>query len=72
MPYEAYLSLRLRWESNPPPEHVAVVITERDLLEQGAYETLRDFFRWAVEYAADRTTDSLSVLDEALIPTLSR
>ena len=70
--YEAYLSVRLRRRSNPPPAHVAVVITERDLLEQGAYETLGDFFEWAVEYGADRITVSVSVLDEAVIPTLSR
>jgi len=70
--YEAYLSVRLRRESSPPPEHVAVVITERDLLEQGAYGTLQDFFEWAVEYGTDRITVSVSVLDEAVIPTLSR
>lgn len=72
MLYEAYLSLRLRRRSNPPPEHVAVVITERDLLEQGAYETLQAFFAWAVEYGAEQITVSVSVLDEAVIPTLSR
>ena len=72
MLYEAYLSVRLRRSPSPPPAHIAVVITERDLLEQGAYETLGAFFRWAVEYGADRITVSVSVLDGAVIPTLSR
>ncbi|ERH07326.1 MAG: hypothetical protein J07HN4v3_02965 [Halonotius sp. J07HN4] len=72
MLYEAYLSVRLRRRSSPAPAHVAVVITERDLLEQGAYDTLGDFFGWAVERGADRITVSVSVLDEAVIPTLSR
>jgi undecaprenyl diphosphate synthase len=54
------------------PEHVAVVITERDLLEQGAYETLERFLGWAFEYGAERVTISVSVLDEAVVPTLKR
>jgi len=48
------------------------VITERDLLEQGAYETLTAFFEWAFEYDAERVTVSVSVLDEAVVPTLER
>ncbi|WP_089766110.1 undecaprenyl diphosphate synthase family protein [Halobellus clavatus] len=70
--YDRYLALRYRLHEADPPEHVAVVITERDLLEQGAYDTLADFLTWAFEYGARRVTVSVSVLDEAVVPTLSR
>ena len=70
--YDRYLALRHRLHDADPPAHVAVVITERDLLEQGAYDTLSAFFGWAFEYGATRVTVSVSVLDEAVIPTLSR
>jgi len=70
--YDTYLSVRLRRRSRDPPRHIAVVITERDLLEQGAYDTLSSFFEWAVEYGAERITVSVSVLDEAVVPTLRR
>jgi len=70
--YDAYLSVRLRRQLTEPPRHIAVVITERDLLEVGAYETLTAFFEWAFEYDAERITVSVSVLDEAVIPTLER
>ncbi|MCU4742947.1 undecaprenyl diphosphate synthase family protein [Halobacteria archaeon AArc-m2/3/4] len=69
--YERYLALRLRRHEGTPPDHVALVITERDLLEQGAYETLTDFFDWAFEYAT-RVTVYVSVLDAAAVPTLRR
>ncbi|MFA1609515.1 undecaprenyl diphosphate synthase family protein [Halobellus rubicundus] len=70
--YDRYLALRYRLHDADPPAHVAVVITERDLLEQGAYDTLADFFEWAFEYGARRVTVSVSVLDEAVVPTLER
>ncbi|WP_336024258.1 undecaprenyl diphosphate synthase family protein [Halobellus salinisoli] len=70
--YDRYLALRHRLHDADAPAHVAVVITERDLLEQGAYETLSTFLGWAFEYGATRVTVSVSVLDEAVIPTLSR
>lgn len=70
--YDAYLALRHRFHDAAPPAHVAVVITERDLLEQGAYDTLSDALRWAVEYGAERVTVMVSVLDEAVVPTLER
>ncbi|NHN47102.1 UDP diphosphate synthase [Halostella sp. JP-L12] len=70
--YDRYLAARLRYEDDQRPDHVAVVITERDLLEQGAYDTLRDAFDWAFEYGAERVTVSVSVLDEAAVPTLKR
>jgi undecaprenyl diphosphate synthase len=70
--YDRYLALRHRFHDADPPEHVAVVITERDLLEQGAYATLSTFLGWAFEYGATRVTVSVSVLDEAVVPTLAR
>ena len=70
--YDRYLALRHRLHDADPPGHVAVVITERDLLEQGAYATLSAFLRWAFEYGATRVTVSVSVLDEAVVPTLAR
>ncbi len=69
--YEQYLALRIRRHDGDGPDHVALVITERDLLEQGAYETLIDFFEWAFEYA-NRVTVYVSVLDAAAVPTLKR
>ncbi|WP_312910197.1 undecaprenyl diphosphate synthase family protein [Natronosalvus caseinilyticus] len=69
--YERYLAARIRHHEGEPPAHVALVITERDLLERGAYETLAEFFRWAFEYA-ERVTVYVSVLDAAAVPTLRR
>jgi len=70
--YDWYLDVRLRRHPGDPPAHVALVITERDLLEQGAYDTLEAFFGWAFEYGADQVTVYVSVLDEAAISTLER
>jgi undecaprenyl diphosphate synthase len=70
--YDRYLALRHRREESEPPKHVAVITTERDLLEQGAYETLEQFLGWAFEFGAERVTVSVSVLDEAVVPTLKR
>ena len=70
--YDRYLGLRHRLHPEEPPAHVAVIITERDLLEQGAYATLEEFLTWAFEYGTDRVTISVSVLDEAVVPTLER
>ncbi|WEL30424.1 undecaprenyl diphosphate synthase family protein [Haloferax volcanii] len=70
--YDSYLALRFRLDDADAPEHVALVITERDLLEQGAYETLEAFVGWAFEFGSDRVTISVSVLDEAVVPTLAR
>ncbi|WP_408957179.1 undecaprenyl diphosphate synthase family protein [Natrinema sp. 74] len=69
--YERYLALRIRRHVADPPGHVALVITERDLLERGAYDTLTDFFEWAVEYASQITV-YVSVLDAAAVPALRR
>ncbi|MCG1003875.1 MULTISPECIES: undecaprenyl diphosphate synthase family protein [Halobacterium] len=70
--YDRYLALRVRRHDADAPDHVALVITERDLLEAGAYDTLADFFGWAFDYGADRITVYVSVLDEAAVPTLER
>jgi undecaprenyl diphosphate synthase len=70
--YDQYLAVRTQWSDEDAPERVAVVITERDLLEQGAYETLEDFFTWAFEYGAKRILVYVSVLDEGAVPTLRR
>ncbi|MFB6112017.1 MAG: undecaprenyl diphosphate synthase family protein [Halobacteriaceae archaeon] len=68
--YDRYLAVRVRRGSTPA--HVAVVLTERDLLEQGAYDRLEALFEWAFEYGADRVSVYVSVLDEAVVPTLKR
>ncbi|MFB6104757.1 MAG: undecaprenyl diphosphate synthase family protein [Halobacteriaceae archaeon] len=71
--YDRYLALRVRRTSLADrPDHVALVITERDLLEQGAYDTLSAVLNWAFEYGADRVTVYVSVLDEAAVATLKR
>lgn len=67
--YERYLTYRIGRYDADGPDHVALVITERDLLEEGAYETLSAFFEWAFEYA-NRVTVYVSVLDAAAVPTL--
>jgi undecaprenyl diphosphate synthase len=69
--YERYLSRQIRRHDADSPDHVALVITERDLLERGAYETLTAFFEWAFEYAS-RVTVYVSVLDAAAVPALRR
>ncbi len=70
--YDRYLAVRTQWADEETPDNVAVVITERDLLEQGAYDTLESFFDWAVEYGAERIMVYVSVLDEEAVPTLRR
>lgn len=68
--YDSYLALRVRRVDTP--DHVAVILTERDLLEQDAYDTLADLLEWAIEYGAERVSVYVSVLDEAAVPTLKR
>ena len=70
--YETYLAGRIRYSDASLPERVAIVITERDLLEAGAYDTLADVFRWAFEYGAEGVLVYVSVLDEEAVPTLKR
>ena len=68
--YDRYLAARVRRHSGASPRHVVIVITERDLLERGAYDTLESLLEWAFEYDADRVTVYVSVLDPAAAPTL--
>ncbi len=70
--YDRYLATRIRLADQTLPETVALVITERDLLEDGAYETMASFFEWAFEYGAKQIVVYVSVLDEEVIPTLDR
>jgi undecaprenyl diphosphate synthase len=69
--YDRYLALRLP-SSGERPNHVALVITERDLLGKNAYATLETFLGWAFEYSAEEVSLYVSVLDEAVVPTLER
>ena len=70
--YDRYLGVRVRWSDAAVPGHVAVVLTERDLLEQGAYARLESLLGWAFDYGAERVTVQVSVLDEAAVPPLAR
>ncbi|MFW5955935.1 MAG: undecaprenyl diphosphate synthase family protein [Halorhabdus sp.] len=70
--YDRYLAARIRYSDAAVPEHVAIVLTERDLLEQGAYDTLESVFEWAFEYGAEQLMVYVSVLDEGAVPTLRR
>ncbi|MFB6143291.1 MAG: undecaprenyl diphosphate synthase family protein [Halorientalis sp.] len=70
--YDRYLAVRTRLSDAARPESVALVVTERDLLEQGAYATMERFLRWAFEHGADRVLVYVSVLDGAAIPALRR
>ena len=68
--YDRYLATRVRLSEGELPNHVALVITERDLLEPGAYDTLAEFLGWAFDLGAERVLVSVSVLDEDAVPTL--
>lgn len=70
--YDRYLAYRVRSHDGAAPAHVALIITERDLLVPGAYDTLRSFLDWTQEYDADRVTIYVSVLDPEVIPALRR
>ena len=70
--YDVYLATRHRLHDAEPPAHVALVLTERDLLADGAFDTLLSAIDWAFEYGAERVTVSVSVLDRAVAPTLVR
>jgi len=70
--YDRYLALRLRRSDADLPATVALVITERDLLTDGAYTTLERFFEGAGRYGADTIVVYVSVLDEDVEPTLRR
>lgn len=68
--YDRYLAARVYLHDSEPPRRLALVITERDLLEPGAYDTLESFFEWAFETGAEQVLVYVSVLDDAAIPAL--
>lgn len=68
--YDRYLAARIRLSDEAVPERVALVTTERDLLERGAYGTLSSFLRWAFEIGTEEVLIYVGVLDEAVVPTL--
>ena len=68
--YDRYLAARIRLSDEAVPERIALVTTERDLLEQGAYGTLSSFLRWAFEIGTEEVLIYVGVLDEAVVPTL--
>jgi undecaprenyl diphosphate synthase len=68
--YDRYLAARIRLSRAALPETVAMVLTERDLLEPDAYGTLSDVLRWVFEFRAERAVVYVSVLDEEVVPTL--
>ncbi|WEL17689.1 Undecaprenyl pyrophosphate synthase [Halorhabdus sp. SVX81] len=70
--YDRYLATRIRLSDAAIPERVAIVLTEQDLLEQGAYDILESVLEWAFEYGARELILYVSVLDEAAVPTLRR
>ena len=70
--YDRYLGARIRFSDAETPDSVVLIITERDLLEPGAYDTLSEFLGWAFEFGAERVTVSVSVLDQSVVPTLRR
>jgi undecaprenyl diphosphate synthase len=70
--YDRYLGARIRLSDAETPDSVVLVITERDLLEPGAYDTLAEFLQWAFEFDAERVTVSVSVLDQSVVSTLGR
>ena len=68
--YDRYLAARLQLSDADLPGTVALVITERDLLVEGAYETLERFFDLSVQFGADRIVVYVSVLDEGVVETI--
>ena len=70
--YDRFLSARVRRGTSPLPDHVALIITERDLLGPGAFATLERFLAWTVAFDAARVSVYVSVLDPAVIPALRR
>ncbi|MFP4625810.1 MAG: undecaprenyl diphosphate synthase family protein [Natronomonas sp.] len=69
--YDRYLAARIRLHDAEVPECVALVLTERDLLEPGAYDTLTSVLRWGFDLGTRRVLVYVSVLDEAVVPTLT-
>jgi undecaprenyl diphosphate synthase len=70
--YDRYLASRIRLAEQSLPETVALIITEKDLLEDGAYATLESFLDWAFGFGVEQVVVYVSVSNEDVIPTLSR
>ena len=70
--YDRYLAARIRLAEQQLPETVALVITEKDLLEDGAYDTVEQFLGWAFGFGAERVVIYVSVTNESVIDTLER
>ena len=68
--YDRYLALRLRYSDADLPETVAIIVTERDLLEADGYRTLERFFDWTVEFGVTRIAVYVSVLDGEVVDTI--
>jgi undecaprenyl diphosphate synthase len=68
--YDRYLALRLRYSDANLPETVAIIVTERDLLEADGYRTLERFFDWTVEFGVTRIAVYVSVLDREVVDTI--
>jgi len=68
--YDRYLALRIRLAEAPLPETVAVMLTERDLLQAGGYDRLSALLEWAFAFDAEKVVVHVSVLDSEVIPTL--
>ena len=70
--YDRYLAARVRRRSDSLPDHIALIITERDLLHHNAFERLETFLQWSIAFDAKRVTVYVSVLDPAVTPALRR
>ena len=70
--YDRYLAARVRFAPESLPETVALVITDRDLLTDGAYATLESFLSWAFTFDAKRVVVYVSISDENVGPTIQR
>ncbi len=70
--YDRYLATRIQLAAESLPETVALVITERDLLADGAYGTVEQFLSWAFEFGVTRVVIYVSVVDETIIPAIRR
>jgi len=69
--YDIYLAVRHRRHKASPPTHVALVLTEHDLLVDGGFDMLETSLRWMLHYGAECVTVSVSVLDGSIVPTLT-
>ena len=68
--YDRYLAHRLRYSDADLPETVAIIVTERDLLEADGYRTLERVFDWTVEFGVTRIAVYVSVLDGEVVDTI--